>query len=273
MFVTIGSGWSFFQLVSHPVDRANFFFSSRIANSLEASIKHFFLSNDLVFEDDVEYEEEEEEENPLKAEEGFTLEEKMEKLMWSAPNPNHAGDESLNHPDAEEEDDRDREDYAITHFADAWTFLTESHAYKWLLGKVSVILLTDSKDSLSEQIGKDIIRGLNSKTGHRKYNDVCEAQFYILDWPLSNFLKEQYPSEEHLQLDSVITITGSEIDAQALTCAEYMRQVWPTTGLETLRALQRAVNAGDGKSYECKITPEIRLQIIMMFYLLLIQNE
>jgi hypothetical protein len=195
---------------------------------------------------------EEEEENPLKAEEGLTLEEKMEKFMSSALNPNYAGDESPNPSDVEEEDDRD---YAIAHFADAWAFLTKSHAYKWLLGKVSAVLLTDSQDSISEQIGKDIIRGLNAEKGHWKYNDVCQAQFYIADWRLSNFLEEQYPGEEHL-LGSVITITGSGINAQALTCAGYMRQVWPTTGLEMLAALQRAVNAGDGKSYECKITPK-----------------
>ncbi len=41
-----------------------------------------------------------------------------------------------------------------------------------------------------------------------------------------------------------LTIVGTGINAQALTCAEYMNQVWPATGIEILNTMQEAISAG-----------------------------
>lgn len=48
----------------------------------------------------------------------------------------------------------------------------------------------------------------------------------------------RFPDNQCQSLGQVIVLCGSEINAQSLSCAEYMHQVWPKTGLELLRALE-----------------------------------
>jgi hypothetical protein len=116
------------------------------------------------------------------------------------------------------------------------------------------ILLTEFNGTVMEHIGNEITKGLKSVSRGHSYNTgVCNAFFEIL-WDLPVFIMNEFPDETALQLGSVITLTGSTIDAQALTCAEYMRQVWPTTGPETLKALQEVMDKGKGigRSHSCK---------------------
>jgi hypothetical protein len=200
--------------------------------------------------------EDEGEENTLKEQEGLSLAEKMQ--LWDTQKPETARLEgnNLDQPDAN--DDDENEDYAITHFPDAWRFLTNGHAYQWLLGKVRTeMLLTKRDGTLAENIRREILKGLAfGKKEHGYGQGFCKAKFEI-PWNLPAFLREQYPYEQHVQLGSLITIVGSGVDAQALTCAENMRQVWPITGLETLSALQEAITKGPGKSYKCNSNSQL----------------
>lgn len=51
---------------------------------------------------------------------------------------------------------------------------------------------------------------------------------FILDWDPRLFLRvQEYAGNPANILDHVITLTGSLDNAQALTCAQYMRQTWP----------------------------------------------
>jgi hypothetical protein len=43
-------------------------------------------------------------------------------------------------------------------------------------------------------------------------------------------------------LESVITLTGSALFAQATTCAAYLKQNWPSTWEAVLSVLQRALS-------------------------------
>jgi hypothetical protein len=170
--------------------------------------------------------------------------------LWGNPT-NTAVDENQAPPD----DENDYEDYVLTHFPSAWKFLIDSHAYEWLLGKVrSEILLTEAKGTRMEVIRDEILNCLRAKPREVGYlHEVYTASFEI-SCHLLAFIKEQYPDEENLELGSIITITGSSVDAQALTCAEYMRQVWPTTGLEVLDALQQAILKGPRTVHKCEIS-------------------
>ena len=110
-----------------------------------------------------------------------------------------------------------------------------------------------------EHIGDEIMRGLKAVNRGRGYDTaLCKGLFEVA-WDLPGFINHEYVQGVGLQLGSIITITGSSIDAQALTCAEYMRQVWPTTGAETLKALQESVYKGIGRSHKCKILLQITI--------------
>jgi hypothetical protein len=184
---------------------------------------------------------------------GLSLEEKMQLLMWSRPISDGVGEDNPNRLEILDED----EDYAITHFPEAWKFLRESYAYKWLIGKMkSCFLLTGLEGTLMEHIGKEITRGLEAVSRDYGYAQPCKGFFEIL-WDLPQFIQDEFPDKNDLQLGSIITITGSCVDAQALTCAEYMHQVWPTTGLDTLKALQETMYQGLRKSHICKLPLQV----------------
>jgi hypothetical protein len=178
--------------------------------------------------------------------------------MWTNAKPettfqDHSNfEENSRPPDLDEEFEND--DYAIIHFPEAWAFLKKSHAYKWLLGIIkSRLVLTETRGTLMEQIGDEILRGLTlANRGRGNENGICRATFEVA-WDLTEFINREFPHQDSLQIGSIITLTGSSVDAQALTCAEYMAQVWPTTGWETLKALQEAINKGIARLHKCKL--------------------
>lgn len=120
----------------------------------------------------------------------------------------------------------------------------------------SSILLTELEGTVMAHIGEEIARGLKAVSRRYGYTQLCKGFFEIL-WDLPQFIQDEFPDKNDLQLGSIITITGSCVDAQALTCAEYMHQVWPTTGLDTLKALQETMNQGLRISHSCKLPLQV----------------
>jgi hypothetical protein len=191
--------------------------------------------------------------NPLKDETGFTLAEKMD-LLWKNPTfyngtERDVDDSGINKQEGSEE-------FAISHFSDAWKFLTESRAYDWFVGKLkSIMQLTEAANSVAENIHHEILDYMNSMKGrYRSRTSFCRATIDILDWPLREFLANEYPDKEKVQIGSIITSTGCSVDAQALSCSEYMCQTWPTTGLETLQSLKEALGRESGVCPKCRIS-------------------
>jgi hypothetical protein len=188
----------------------------------------------------------------LTPQESLSLAEKMH-LLWDASRPAIPSydNENYTHDSDLEKVEEENEDYAISHCPDAWKFLTNGQDYQWLLGRVrSEMLLTEREGTAAENIRCEILKRLaSSKTGPGYNHGISKAKFEI-PWNLLTFLKEHYPDEEQLELGSIITIVGDGIDAQALTCAQYMKQVWPTTGVETLSILQEAVEKGPGSCFK-----------------------
>lgn len=203
--------------------------------------------------EDMDDDEVDEETKFWRAQKGLSVEEKM--CLWDESEPQIPQlSDSLSSSFSKENEQEEFEDYAISHYPDAWKFLTNGHDYQWLLGRVRTeITLTSRVDTVAENIRQEILRGLTSsrpERGHR--HTVAKAKFDIICWDISKFLKEHYADQEYPQLGTLITLVGLGMDVQALTCAEYMRQVWPTTGLETLDALQKAFGNGHGNRYKCK---------------------
>ena len=71
----------------------------------------------------------------------------------------------------------------------------------------------------------------------------CHASV-TMQWDVLNFMESQYHGNDspNKSIGAVITISGSALHAQAATCSEYVRQNWPSHGLEVLNAIQDAVD-------------------------------
>ena len=85
-------------------------------------------------------------------------------------------------------------------------------------------------------------RQVSWKSGPEK----CRVVF-TLRWDLIGFFREQGYKEEFEQIiERAITVTGSETDAQASTCASYMSQTWPVAGSDMIRLIQTVVRDEHG---------------------------
>lgn len=144
-------------------------------------------------------------------------------------------------------------DPIVPFFPEARTFLIKSEAYKWLLRRIRTNLtLTARKGTAVEIIRDTILAALYSQTLHRKRSPSAhEAAFEIFWSPLIFLREQQYQDGENQAIGGVITVTGSAIDAQAITCAQYMHQTWPSTGDRTLRALQAAMTDTPSHIHKC----------------------
>ena len=245
---------------------------SRIANLIANSMQVSSESPDEKLEDDNHVEDEDaDKETMSKKQDEISLAEKMH-LLWNSGKPDLEKDDAhvnLHQIDAVDDDDAG-DGYAITHYPEAWQFLTGSHAYYWLLARVRTEMLLTKRDRASEAIKREIMRGLASRPkGYAKA--VTKAKFYVY-WSLRTFLKEKYPDEQSVRLGSLITMIASGDDVQALTCAQYMGQVWPVTGPETLSAVQGALDTGPGQAYK-GISNPILIVVIMTYRLVAIMMD
>jgi hypothetical protein len=134
------------------------------------------------------------------------------------------------------------------------SFLRNSPAYSWLLKSIQAsAYLTDRGVHVMEITSKleDLFGSYYSASkGRRTRYEV----YYQIDWNLLGFLrKQQYDTDENSMVESAIVITGSALNAQALTCLEYMEMTWPTTGPEILRSLQKALSSTSVRAAACTL--------------------
>lgn len=107
--------------------------------------------------------------------------------------------------------------------------LQQFPAYRWLVGCARKIL---TLDTLGENMIQDIARAFPLGFLLRKADCILPLTLldvdFILDWDPRLFLRvQEYAGNSANIFDHVITLTGSLDNAQALTCAQYMRQTWP----------------------------------------------
>ena len=121
--------------------------------------------------------------------------------------------------------------------------------------KDDLIQLSSIKGTILETIRNKVVATI---TAHSKPRQLSHATLRI-DWNPIAFLKEQYHDADFRGIGEVITITGSDTNAQAATVAEYMRQTWLTTGDEVWRGFETAINRqkdtqDDDITHECNST-------------------
>ncbi|KAL9086103.1 MAG: hypothetical protein Q9165_007315 [Trypethelium subeluteriae] len=129
----------------------------------------------------------------------------------------------------------------------ARSFLLHSPAYQWLLDNIrSSVLLTEGKAIALDTITREITEAFSSsRTPGSRMTKIFRVSFRI-NWDLVGFLRAQeYDPALETAFECAITITESFSKAQALTCMEYMRQTWPSSGPQTVWALQMALSSPD----------------------------
>jgi hypothetical protein len=131
------------------------------------------------------------------------------------------------------------------------------------LGKREAILMQATHDLSMEDIRQKVLvvfRNVSRNMPPQKYKVTFE-----LDWDPLSFVEEQHFSgRPDVALESAITLTGSEKDAQATTAWAYLAQTWPATGEYVMQLVADIVrsNAGDhGCKYNFPDGTEIKARI------------
>lgn len=188
------------------------------------------------------------------------------------PEDKHLDNDSEDDPDFVEQDiEKDGEEDG-QHYEQVrleYRELIDSGAFRWLIMRLKrEIFMTAPTTDHASSIAEDILRKLVSKGKVSRKNPVeSHRAVFTVDWNPLAFLEEQdYEEEWSEALAGAITLTGCASFAQALTCAEYMRQTWPCSGLSTLHAFQHIVK----RSQDGHTTREYSFSAIVQAKVLLI---
>jgi hypothetical protein len=133
--------------------------------------------------------------------------------------------------------------------------ISTSSTYEWLLARLHrEVALSRQQPDLMEVIREAITSKLQSPGKISRYRSSEALRFtFEVEWDPVAFVKEQrYEEEPGDAIGRAITITGSAVDAQATTCAEYLRQTWPVVGKHTLQLVKNVVRGRPGYRHTCE---------------------
>lgn len=134
--------------------------------------------------------------------------------------------------------------------------LRESEAYRWLVSAVKqntnmsgvrAVQMENHRNWLLTLLEKNTPAEQAQKA--RKVSRCRKPPLYTakfdLAWDLLKFLQtQQYADKDlHAFVGRAITLSGNDQFVQALPCKEYMEQIWPSTGADFIRLLERLVDA------------------------------
>ncbi|KAI1774056.1 hypothetical protein F4818DRAFT_91341 [Hypoxylon cercidicola] len=130
------------------------------------------------------------------------------------------------------------------------TLIFQDPSYAWLLDRLHMEMTCSKADpDISRDIREAILQAIPMV--HRISRKECSYSakvVYTIDWQILAFLHSQdYGIPNSEAIASAITLTGSQTDAQALSCCQYMAQIWPSTGAQTLRLIQEMLKTEEHK--------------------------
>lgn len=131
----------------------------------------------------------------------------------------------------------------------------ETNAFKWLVARLHLEMrLVSTEPKAMGAIRSKIVSSLPppGRFSRKVPSEDMKATFE-LDWDVRDFFKQQkYDVKASEAFPKVITLTGSDRDVQALTCADYVSQTWPLTGPDMLKLVQNVLDSGDSGPSACK---------------------
>jgi len=201
-----------------------------------------------------------------KIQDGLTVEEKMD--MWGLQSEDGTSSQSFDFDEVDEFGDKrpetlgdqdfeedEEDDYATEKFPIAQKFLLESAEYCWLTTRLKTeLILSNRKGTIIEDIRHQILSTVITQSRENCSGSIYQAEF-LLEWNPIDFIKQQFPDKKDQPLGTIIVICGSEINAQTMTCAQYMDQMWPESGKELLLALEDFMIKEDRTLCQCKHSP------------------
>ena len=116
-------------------------------------------------------------------------------------------------------------------------------------------MFASTEPDIMGKIRRSILNSLptSPQISRQRPAEIFDVRFKIR-WDPKNFLIEQeYTEDPEEAIEKVITLTGSTESVQALTCGEYMRETWPSTGkdvLEFLKVLVSGETQGSSELYQ-----------------------
>jgi hypothetical protein len=126
----------------------------------------------------------------------------------------------------------------------------KSPSYEWLLSSLikqrSLQRSSRQPSIMVENISQKILDKLPTRTISKRHPlSTCEVTF-ALRWDNTTTTDRgnglfTRPITSAISLSELITVTGCREESQVLSVEHYLRQTWPTYGLQLLDVLQRAI--------------------------------
>lgn len=154
-------------------------------------------------------------------------------------------------PNQEANDDENAQIDTPTHLA-LWGYIFKAPAFEWLLATFcrEFHLVSDSINLIGQTIIQFLLFSQKIK---REKSELAYSMTFRMEWDPLAFVEEQeYREELDETVETAITLTGTARDAQALTCAQYLRQTWPSTAEYIIRLIKDVVRNGPVYRQECK---------------------
>jgi hypothetical protein len=169
--------------------------------------------------------------------------------------------ENLQHPSSNVEQEmisRQVDELQLPQLSAYEDWVPKSSAYRWLLAEIyAQNILSCPQPSALGKVRSTIRDTLRSHRGLRKLSrrkplPVLQITFHLV-WQLQEYI-------DHLGLfppppsiwDTIICLTGTWHEAQALTVAEYIHQTWPTAGNYLLILLSKLMVTPVGQECTCR---------------------
>ncbi|KAL3468746.1 hypothetical protein BJX99DRAFT_269232 [Aspergillus californicus] len=147
-------------------------------------------------------------------------------------------------------DERDEEvDIRISKMHKYRQIILQAPAYQWLIADVakSVLLMPSASDA-STTIKESILAAFPSPPSvSRRVAPRPSKITFVMAWDLAAFCTDQeFNAGTSDSLARVITLTGSQSTAQALTAAQYLQQTWQLSGRVVLELAQEVLQSEVG---------------------------
>ncbi|PKY06683.1 hypothetical protein P168DRAFT_232537 [Aspergillus campestris IBT 28561] len=180
----------------------------------------------------------------------MTLDDKMD--LWQqkdepfehllSPHPHDEVEERYNDdivPTIQEEEDD------LPGLATYRNIIHNSPTYTCLLNNIRrECMFAPAEPDIIGKIRRSILSSLptSPRISRQKPAEIFDVSFRV-PWDPRGFLIEQeYMESPEEAVEKVITLTGSTVSVQALTCGDYMQQTWPSTGKDVLKLLKVLVS-------------------------------
>ncbi|PLN75622.1 hypothetical protein BDW42DRAFT_199323 [Aspergillus taichungensis] len=184
------------------------------------------------------------------AQDNMTLDDKMN--FWQqkdepfehllSPDPHDETDEQINDDIASTIQEEENNLPELTAYRN---IIHNSPMYTCLLDNIRrECTLAPAKPDIIGQIRRSILSSLptSPRISRQRPAEIFDVSFKICWDPRSFLMEQEYMEGPEEALEKVITLTGSTKSVQALTCGDYMRQTWPSTGKDVLRLLKVLVS-------------------------------